>query len=96
VIELDVDPSLVERAELHVAIWDGGKGKTPDPFTLNGRGLDVAGAGRHDLLYRVVPLDPSLLRRGPNEIRVLSDTEHHGLEVLLPGPALLLRSRLPR
>ncbi len=90
-LPLDVDPARIERAELHVAIWDGGKGKTPDPFTLNGHPLPVAGAGRHDLLYRVVPVEPAWLKKGDNEVRVLSDTDHHGIEVLLPGPALVLR-----
>ncbi len=92
-IPVDLDPARIERAELHVAIWDGGKGNTPDPFTLNGQALPVAGTGRHDLLYRVVPVETASLRRGPNEVRVLSDTDHHGIEVLLPGPALVVRFR---
>jgi hypothetical protein len=92
-IDLDCDPAAVERAELHVALWDGGRGKTAEPFLLNGRALPVAGDGRHDLLYRVVPVDPAWLLRGPNEVRLLSDTEHHGIEVLLPGPALVVRAR---
>ena len=92
-INLDVAPAKIERAELHVVIWDGGKGATPEPFTLNGRALAVAGGGRHDVLYRIVPVDPRLLRRGANEVRVLSDTKHHGIEVVLPGPALMVRSR---
>lgn len=92
-LTLDEDPASVERAELHVAIWDGGKGKTEEPFTLNGRPLPVAGNGRHDLLYRIVPVEPGWLKKGANEIKVLSDTTHHGIEVLLPGPALIVRSR---
>ncbi len=92
-IDVDLDPAGIERVEFHVAIWDGGRGKTEEPFTLNGRPLPVAGAGRHDLLYRVLPVDPAALVRGPNEIRLLSDTEHHGIEVLLPGPALVIRAK---
>ena len=45
------------------------------------------------LLYRVVPLEPPILQRGPNRIELLSDTDHHGIEILLPGPALVVRSR---
>ena len=26
-------------------------------------------------------------------LTVLSDTDHHGIEILLPGPALVVRSR---
>jgi len=92
-IELDADPARIERAELHVLIWDGGKGKTREPFTLNGHALPVAGQGRHDVLYRVLPLDPQHLRRGANKVRVLSDTQHHGIEVLLPGPGIMVRRR---
>jgi len=33
------------------------------------------------------------LKAGENEVKLLSDTEHHGIEVLLPGPCLLLRYR---
>lgn len=87
------EPADIERAEFHMVIWDGGKGTVPDPITLNGHPLEVAGPGAHDVRYRVLPLDPGLLQRGPNEVRVLSDTEHHGIEVLLPGPALVIRSR---
>lgn len=94
-IEMERDPASIERAELHVAVWDGGRGKTAEPFTLNGRALPVAGGGRHDLLYRVLPVDPAWLVRGPNEIRLLCDTEHHGIEVLRPGPALVVRAKTP-
>ena len=48
---------------------------------------DAAGAQR---LTRL-PIDPAILRRGDNEIVVHSDTEHHGIEVLLPGPAIVVR-----
>jgi len=36
-------------------------------------------------------VDLKNLRPGMNELKVLSDTEHHGLEVCLPGPALIIR-----
>lgn len=95
VIGLDVAPEDVERAQLHVNIWDGGKGDTPDPFTLNGHPLAIAGDGSHDLIYRVVEIDPSILSEGANEMRLLSDTQHHGIEVCLPGPTLVIRYRKP-
>jgi hypothetical protein len=91
-LPLDVDPARIQRGELHVVIWDGGRGTIDEPFTLNGHPVDVAGAAHHDVLYHRVPIDPAWLRRGDNEIVVHSDTEHHGIEVLLPGPALTIRS----
>jgi hypothetical protein len=92
-IDLDVDPARIEQAELHVAVWDGGAGTVQNYFTLNGRPLAVAGGGKHDTIYSRVTLEPSWLKRGENRIELLSDTEHHGIEVLLPGPAIVVRSR---
>jgi hypothetical protein len=89
-LPLDVDPCDLDRAILHVVVWDGGRGSTDAPFTLNGCPLQVAGSGEHDVLYRQVEVDPAILRRDANEIRLLSDTEHHGIEVLRPGPALMI------
>jgi hypothetical protein len=92
-IEVDIDPSRIERAELNVVVWDGGAGNVKDYFTLNGVPLAVAASGKHDVLYRQIPLDPKILKRGTNRIELLSDTEHHGIEVLMPGPALVIRSK---
>lgn len=92
-IELEIDPSRIERAEMNVVIWDGGAGNVKDYFTLNGTPIEVANKGKHDVLYRQIVIDPKILKRGTNRIELLSDTEHHGLEVLLPGPALIIRSK---
>ena len=92
-IEVDVDPARIERAELNVVIWDGGVGNVKNYFTLNGTSLSVAGSGKQDVLYRQIAIDPKLLKRGTNRIELLSDTEQHGIEVLLPGPALMIRSK---
>lgn len=81
---------------LHVVTWDGGAGTVKDSFTRNGRALPAAGAGKHDVIDSALPIDPSLLRRGANVIALLSDTEHHGIEVLWPGPALAVRVRRGR
>lgn len=92
-IIVDEEPGRIEKAELHVVVWDGGRGKADNPFTLNGHPLSVAGEGRHDVLYRKLDVDPKVVKRGANRIVVFSDTDHHGIEVLLPGPALMLRTR---
>ncbi len=93
-IDLTFEPREIERAELHVLVWDGGRGSVTKPFTLNGHPFAVTADGRHDVLYRVLAVDPAILKRGQNRIAVLSDTEHHGIEVLLPGPALAVRRSL--
>ena len=90
-LPLDADPADVERAELHVKIWDGGRGDSEHPVRLNGVPLAVAGEGWHDVIYRKVAVDPATLRRGPNRFEVQADTAHHGIEVLRPGPNLFVR-----
>lgn len=92
-LTLDVDPAEVERAQLHVKIWDGGRGDAEHPVRLNGHPLPVAGEGWHDVIYRVLEIEPGLLRRGANRFEVQADTVHHGIEVLRPGPTLFLRLR---
>jgi hypothetical protein len=93
-LELDVAPGTVARAELHVFAWTGGAGRVKEYFKLNGRHFPVADGSRHELIYSRLPVEPGLLRRGANVIELLSDTEHHGIEILLPGPALMVRQRL--
>ncbi|MEX1239987.1 MAG: hypothetical protein WEB30_09720 [Cyclobacteriaceae bacterium] len=89
----DVVPKKIQRAELHVIIWDGGEGQVKDHFKFNGKALPLAsGNHRHDVIYRVFEIDPSLIKVGENTIELLSDTEDHGIEVLLPGPALIVRT----
>jgi hypothetical protein len=90
-IDLPFDQGQIERAELHVVVWDGGAGTVRDNFMLNGEAFPVADVGRHDVLYRRLAVAPSLLRRGKNTIELLSNTDHHGIEVLLPGPAIVVR-----
>lgn len=93
VINVDVEPERIERAELHIVVWDGGDGGKKDHFFLNGHPVAIAGKGNQDVLYRQLAIEPKWLKRGINRIELISDTDHHGLEVLLPGPALMIRSR---
>lgn len=90
-IDIPAAVSRIQRAELHTVVWDGGAGAVKDYFTLNGQALSIAGDGKHNVIYRITPLDPSMLRTGSNQIELLSDTEHHGIEMLRPGPAIVLR-----
>jgi hypothetical protein len=45
---------------------------------------------RSNVIWRVLEVDPKHLRAGKNELRLLSGTEHHGVEIYKPGPALFL------
>ncbi|MGQ9635726.1 MAG: hypothetical protein ACUVXB_15965 [Bryobacteraceae bacterium] len=90
VIEVPAGVGTLERAQLHVVVWDGGRGSVKHPFRLNGQPVEVCGAGKHDVIYSVRDLHPRLIEK-TNVAELLSDTDHHGIEVLLPGPALMLR-----
>lgn len=82
---------LPVRAELIAKVWDGGRGSIVHPVELNGFPVEIAGSGRHDFIFSRVPIDPEILVPGNQRISLLSDTEHHGIEFPLPGPALVLR-----
>lgn len=82
----------VEAAELHIRVWDGGEGTVKNPFTINKIPYKITiGNAPHDLIYSVTPVSPENLKAGLNDIFLLSDTEHHGIEVCLPGPAIIVR-----
>lgn len=92
-IDLDIDPTRIEKAELNIVVRDGGAGSGKNYFTLNGQPLNVAGNSKQEVIFSKIPLDPKILKRGKNQLDVISETENHGLEILLPGPALMIRSK---
>jgi putative heme-binding domain-containing protein len=93
-IQLEVDPNDIIAAELHVVAWTGGAGEVKNYFTLNGKPFPIAEGSGHETIYSSLSVDPSLLRRGSNKISLQSDTSHHGIEIMLPGPALMVRHRI--
>jgi hypothetical protein len=91
-IELPGDLSEIESAELHVRNWDGGEGSILNPFKLNGIPYKITdGNAPHDFIYTVNKVNPRNLNPGINEIQLLSDTKHHGIELCLPGPCLIVK-----
>lgn len=92
VMLLPPDLSQVESARLYVRIWDGGEGDVKAPFQINGHAYAItSGKAIHDVVFTIADVNPEHLKPGENVIALLSDTEHHGIEMLLPGPALILR-----
>jgi hypothetical protein len=92
VIELPGDFSRIENVELHTRIWDGGEGEVQEPFKINRVPYKITtGKAVHDIVYTVNNVDPKTLKPGSNEIELLSDTEHHGIEVCWPGPAIIIK-----
>ena len=92
-IVLDIEPARIERAELCVVTWTGGPGEVKEYFKLNGKHFLVAEGSRHVPQFSRLAVEPSFLKHGTNAIELLSDTEHHGIEIVYPGPALMVRYR---
>ena len=75
--------------------WNGldggaGSGLVKEPLIVNSW-RDKVGGANHDykLSIRKVPVDA--LIEGTNKVGYESETDHHGIEILWPGPALLVR-----
>jgi hypothetical protein len=91
-IEVPFHPAEVERAVLHIFVWDGGKGGIDKPLSVNSQAIWTPDwLGRHAPIHSVLDVPPAWLAEGRNTVSLLSDTEHHGIEVCLPGPALVVR-----
>ena len=84
-------PTAVE-AGLHYRTWHGWD-KHHKPFQLNGLAHRHEG-NNHHYDYDVLPIPIKSLRNGDNTFTISSETEHHMLEVLWPGPALTVRYRI--
>ncbi|MBN1479244.1 hypothetical protein JXA70_03115 [candidate division KSB1 bacterium] len=89
---IPLEPGKIISAQLHIKIWDGGEGDVAEPFKINGHAYPITSQKAiHDVVHTVLDIDPSHLKNGDNEISLLSDTHHHGIEVLRPGPCLILQ-----
>lgn len=92
--QLDHAIQSIDCAQLMIKIWDGGEGTIDKPFTINGHAYAItSGHANHDVVFSASEIDPAHLREGTNTIKLLSDTEHHGIEVLFPGPCLKVRGK---
>ena len=88
------DENVIQNAlevKLSLRTWHGWDGHH-SPFRFNGHEFANQGKNHHYDLDRL-GLPKTILRQGSNSFQVHSDTEHHMLEVLWPGPALLIRYR---
>ncbi len=81
-----------QQAVLHYRTWNG-YDHSHDPFKLNGHSHKNEGLNHH-FDYDLLPIDVSELKH-ENTFSVHSETKHHHLEVLWPGPALTVRYRIP-
>ncbi|WP_147870282.1 hypothetical protein [Stieleria maiorica] len=81
------------QAILHLRTWHGWDGHH-EPIRINDHAMPVAGKN-HFYDYDRLAFPPSVLKQGTNTFTVHSQTEHHMLEVLWPGPAVAVRMPRP-
>ncbi len=75
--------------------WNAGDdhaagGHIDKPLIINGHNFKCYGKN-HFFALSSVEIPVSNLYEGINEIAYTSDTEHHGIEILWPGPAFIVR-----
>ncbi|MFT5232001.1 MAG: hypothetical protein ACI9UK_000142 [Candidatus Krumholzibacteriia bacterium] len=83
-----------ESARLHVATWNGvsGQAESGEGFwtRLNGWTTPVYGEDHRFSFDRIeVPLNN--VQNGNNTVEFYSESSHHGVEILWPGPGMLVR-----
>ncbi|MFZ5832931.1 MAG: hypothetical protein ACOY3P_22820, partial [Planctomycetota bacterium] len=87
------DPDMAVEACLSLRTWHGDD-KIHSPLRLNDWSCPIGGKNHHYAhSLHAVPVD--VLKHGVNQVEFHSATEDHSLEVLWPGPALVVRYRKP-
>ena len=77
-------------AKLLIATWNGKAGGDPHYMKVNSWTAPDYGKD-HLYSYDELNLPISALKTGDNKIEFWSSTEHHGIEVLWPGPGIKVR-----
>jgi len=77
------------EAVLHYRTWEAYDGHH-EPFQLNGH-PHLNNGKNHHYDYDLLPIPIAELKTGDNLFTIHSETEHHMLEVLWPGPAITVR-----
>jgi len=75
------------KATLYIRTWNGDAGEV----SINGEwSCNTVGLG-HFYSYQKLPFPTEVLHQGENTIEFHSEFEHHGMEILWPGPAVMVR-----
>lgn len=85
--------SEATEAALHLRTWHGWDGHH-EPLRINDHAMAIAGKN-HFYDYDLLPFPAAALHSGENSFEIHSRTEHHMLEVLWPGPAIVVRTPKP-
>lgn len=97
-MEITIPDDLTNASDARIAMrtWNGFNNEQKHtPLSLNGgEPLKVIDGADHDYAFELEPLPHGSLRKGINTLELSSTTIHHGCEVLIPGPAILVRREL--
>jgi hypothetical protein len=94
-IPADTDLSAAAAAALHLRTWNGQNHGTGTLTRINEWSGAIPGIS-HNYGYAIHEVPGGALVNGDNVIEFTSDTEHHGVEILWPGPALTVRHSTPQ
>lgn len=78
------------EATVHLRTWNG----IEDSFILNDSFSSPIGGNNHFFGYSVREIPVSVVVNGANKISFTSPTEHHGPEILWPGPVIMVRYKV--
>jgi len=89
-LDIPTDPAAAAAVKMVISTWSAAHA---EELTLNGKLLVERVGPVHNYGFDVLDVPRSMLRKGPNEFTIFSETEHHAAEVNWPGPVLLLEYR---
>lgn len=90
--KLDIEDNLEKAldARIEIATWSGGHS---EEIGLNGKKLVEKTGAVHDYSFDTINVPLEMITEGTNSFYTLSSTEHHGIEVMWPGPVMKIRYR---
>ncbi|GAB5519927.1 MAG: hypothetical protein RhofKO_21780 [Rhodothermales bacterium] len=87
----DYDASQTEWVTVHLRAWNGDDHGESTQIQINDWHGTISGVD-HQYNYSVQRIPPDALKPGVNTLTFTSVTHHHGVELLWPGPALIVRT----
>lgn len=94
VIPAGHDLTDADSARLHTATWNGvsGQAEPGEVHWTTVNGWTTPGFGEnHFYSYDVIDIPVDEIQNGTNAVSFYSESSHHGVEVLWPGPGLMVR-----
>ena len=88
----DFNPDIVEEVAVHLRTWNGRNHGTGTLTRINEWTGSIRGTD-HNYAYTIQRIPTDALQAGENIFEFYSETQHHGVELLWPGPGMTVRYR---